>query len=457
MEHIAIIGNGIAGVTTARHIRKLNRDIRITLISDESPYFFARTALMYVFMGHMRPKDIKPYADDFWDKNAIDRVQSRVRAIRPVGRTLELDNGQELGYDKLVIATGSTPRLPRLKGIGLKGVHTFYSWQDLERLEAAAPAPGAHPNSKFHAVIAGGGLIGVELAEMFLSRNCDVTVIVREKHYWGNVLPEEEGTVIIDHLRAHGVNLLTEAEVLEIEEGEGEVRGVKLSTGEHMTCDLLCFSIGVEPQIALAQAAGLACQRGVLVNEFLETSIEHIYAAGDCAELRNPPTHRGAVESVWYSGRMMGEALGATLGGEPTAYRPGTWFNSAKFFDIEYQIYGQIPPLKTQGIHTFYWDSPGRQSAIRWAWSETDDKLLGVHALGIRLRHEVADTWIREGRTIDDAIASFDELNFDAEFSVSHTASIITNFNATTGRRVSRAKRNGRTAWWQKLLKRREV
>lgn len=452
MEHIAIIGNGIAGVTTARHLRKRNQHVRITLISDESPYFFSRTALMYVFMGHMREIDIRPYADDFWDKNAIDRVQECVRAIRPVGRTLEMSDGTEITYDKLVIATGSKPRLPQLEGVNLEGVHTFYSWQDLERLEAVAPAPGVRTNPPFQVVIAGGGLIGVELAEMLLSRYCAVTMLVRENHYWGNVLPEQEGHLVMDHMRAHGVTIVTGAEVVEIEGDGDKVAGVKLASGERVPCDMLCFSIGVEPQKSLAQSAGLECRRGILVNERLETSEANIYAVGDCVELRNPPPHRGAIEAVWYSGRMMGEALGATLAGEPTPYLPGIWFNSAKFFDIEYQIYGHIPAREQSEIDTFFWGSADGRAAIRWAWSATSDQLLGVHALGIRLRHAVADEWLRDGLPIETALARFDELNFDAEFSMSHTSAMIAQFNAVTGRAVVRAKNRGLSAWWRTML-----
>ncbi len=452
MEHVAIIGNGIAGVTAARHLRKLRSDVRISLISEESPYFFARTALMYVFMGHMRAKDIHPYADDFWEKNAINRVCDRVLAIRPVGRSLKMASGEEISYDKLVIATGSKPRLPDLEHLNLTGIHTFYSWQDLERLEAAAPPPGKPFTKPFNVIIAGGGLIGVELAEMFLSRKCPVTMLVREKHYWGNVLPEQEGEVIMAHMRAHHVTVLTEAEVASVRGDSGAVSGVTLKSGEQLPCDALCFSIGVEPQIELAMAAGIECRRGILVNALLETSIPGIYAAGDCAELREPQPHRSAVEAVWYSGRMMGEALGATLGGINTPYVPGVWFNSAKFFDIEYQVYGLIPARSQDDIATFYWDSPDHSAAMRWAWEVTSDRLLGVHALGIRLRHAVADEWISQGLPIDDAIARFDELNFDAEFSVSHTPSIIAAFNASTGRDVARRSRPGAVSWLRKVL-----
>ena len=174
MEHIVIIGNGISGVTAARHIRKLSNK-RITIISAESDYFFSRTALMYVYMGHMKFEHTQPYEDWFWKKNKIELVKAYVKDINTDTKTLEFDNRDALKYDKLIIATGSKPNKFGWPGQDLKGVLGMYHKQDLENLEILAP------NNKVckHAVIVGGGLIGIELAEMLNSRHIPVTFLVR--------------------------------------------------------------------------------------------------------------------------------------------------------------------------------------------------------------------------------------------------------------------------------------
>lgn len=176
MEHVVIIGNGIAGVTAARHIRKLS-DKKITIISAESEYFFSRTALMYVYMGHMKFEHTQPYENHFWKKNNIELVHGYVAKVDTEQKLLYLADKSSLNYDKLVIATGSKPNKFGWPGQDLDGVQGLYSKQDLELLEENAP------NNKVckRAVIVGGGLIGIELAEMLRTRDIPVTFLVREK------------------------------------------------------------------------------------------------------------------------------------------------------------------------------------------------------------------------------------------------------------------------------------
>ncbi|MBT8395278.1 MAG: FAD-dependent oxidoreductase, partial [Bacteroidia bacterium] len=175
MEHIVIIGNGISGVTAARHIRKLS-DKKITIISAESDFFFSRTALMYVYMGHMKFEHTQPYENWFWKKNRINLKSGFVKTIETKSQTLHFKDGDSLQYDKLIIATGSKPNKFGWPGQDLKGVQGLYHKQDLENLEVYAP------NNKVckRAIIVGGGLIGIELVEMLNSRNIPVTFLVRE-------------------------------------------------------------------------------------------------------------------------------------------------------------------------------------------------------------------------------------------------------------------------------------
>ncbi len=193
MKHIVIIGNGISGVTAARHIRK-NSNNQITLISGESSYFFSRTALMYVYMGHMEFKHTQPYENWFWEKNKIDLIHGFVKSIDTDNNLIFFENNTSISYDQLVIASGSKPNKFDWPGQDLKGVTGLYHKQDLEQLEEYAP------NNQVckRAVIVGGGLIGIELAEMLLSRNIPVTFLAREKSFWNEVLPYQESEMTID-------------------------------------------------------------------------------------------------------------------------------------------------------------------------------------------------------------------------------------------------------------------
>jgi NADH dehydrogenase FAD-containing subunit len=133
-RHVVIIGNGIAGITCARHLRKKDHHARITVISGETPYFFSRTALMYVYMGHMKFEHIKPYEDWFWEKNRFNLVHEWVKKVDFEKKSIVLSN-RELAYDILVLATGSKPRMFDYPGMDLKGVQGLYSFQDLQRME----------------------------------------------------------------------------------------------------------------------------------------------------------------------------------------------------------------------------------------------------------------------------------------------------------------------------------
>ncbi len=336
--HIVIIGNGIAGITAARHIRKLS-DHRITVISGETDHFFSRTALMYIYMGHMRFEDTKPYEDWFWEKNRIELVNGWVDKVDTKNKKLHFDDNREIAYDKLLIASGSKSNKFKWPGQDLDGVQGLYSLQDLDAMEHYSENLG-------RAVIVGGGLIGIEMAEMFHTRHIPVTFLVREKNFWDIVLPLEEAQMINRHILEHGIDLRLETELKEIwgDKAGGRVKMVVTNKGEKINCGFVGLTVGVSPNIDFLHFGEIELGKGVLVNDFLETNIPDVYAAGDCAQLRNPKPGRRPTEAVWYVGRMMGETVAYNICGKKVAYDPGIWFNSAKFFDIEYQVYGDVRP-----------------------------------------------------------------------------------------------------------------
>lgn len=411
MPHILIIGNGISGITAARHIRKRS-DARITVISGESAHFFSRTALMYVYMGHMRFADIKPYEDHFWATNRIELKHAWVHRVDTEKKHVELTDGGTIDYDKLIIATGSASNTFGWPGQDLPGVQGLYSLQDLEAMEAETKTIS-------RAVIVGGGLIGMEMAEMLHSRNVPVTFLVRETSFWGGILPQEEADLIARHIKEHGIDLRLESELKEILPGaDGRVRAVVTKSGEEIACQFVGLTVGVHPNIAwLKDSAAIKTDKGVLVNEFLETNIPDVHAIGDCAEFHeHPDPQRNNVEQVWYSGRIMGETVAHTITGARTAYRPGPWFNSAKFFDVEYQTYGWVRNALQAGEEGHYWEHPNGKVALHLVWDKQSRALLGVNSFGLRLRHEVLDRWLRTKATVEQVMDHLEEAVFDPEF-----------------------------------------
>ncbi|MCA6074133.1 NAD(P)/FAD-dependent oxidoreductase [Fulvivirga sedimenti] len=417
MKKVVIIGNGIAGITAARHIRK-HSDYAITVISAETEFFWSRTALMYIYMGHMKFEHTKPYEDHFWKENNIDLFFGRVNNISSGQNMVICTDGTKFTFDYLILATGSKPNKFGWEGQDLNGVSGMVSYQDLEMIEA-------HTHQIERGVIVGGGLIGIELAEMLRSRNIDVTFLVREKDFWTNVLPSEDAAMISAHIREHHVDLRLETELDKIlPDDNGNVRAVQTIDGEIIPCQFVGLTAGVHPNIDLAADSGIETDRGFLADEYLRTSVPNIFAVGDCAQLRNPPPGRQPIEPLWYTGRMMGEVAAKNITGTPVAYTPGPWFNSAKFFDIEYQTYGQVPHDCPDNQHDFYWQHQSGRKAVHIRFGKEDLTLKGVNSFGIRMRHELFDTWLRKGIQIQEFMDKLEDVNFDPEFFEDHSGEI---------------------------------
>ena len=404
--HVAIIGNGIAGITAARELRKRQPGARITVVSGESDHHYSRPALMYVFMGHMRYEHTKPYEDSFWRKNRIELVRAWVTRIDPAKKTLELDRGSPIAWDRLVIATGSRPNRFGWPGQDLEGVQGLYSLQDLELLERNAA--GAR-----RAVIVGGGLIGIELAEMLHTRGVAVTILVRESTYWGSILPAEESELVNRVIRREGLDLRLSTQLREVvDDGKGRACAVITDRGERIDCQVVGLTAGVSPNVSVCAGSPVDVGRGVLVDRSFRTSVPDVYAAGDCAEIRMEGG-KNRIEQLWYTGRIHGEVLGRVLAGEDVAYDRGIWFNSAKFLDLEYQTYGLVR-TNVPGEKSLYWQADDGLHAMRVVY--TDESVVGFDTLGIRYRHRTCERWIQEKRRVEHVLENLPEANFDPEF-----------------------------------------
>ena len=442
MEHVVIIGNGISGVTAARHIRKLSNK-RITIVSAESDYFFSRTALMYVYMGHMKFEHTQPYENWFWEKNRIELKKGFIETIDYSSKTLNFSGGDQMTYDKLILAVGSKPNKFGWPGQDLKGVQGLYSKQDLDLMEE-----NTSEHKVERAVIVGGGLIGVEMAEMLHSRNISVSFFVREDHFWGNVLPLKEANIIERHLLKSHIDLRFATELKEIISDEnGRVKSVITSAGEELACQFVGLTAGVSPNIDFLKETDLETEKGIVVDQFLETSQSGVYSIGDCAQFSKPVAGRQHLEQVWYTGRIMGETVAQTICGNKLAYKPGHWFNSAKFFDIEYQTYGWVHSKLQEGETNFYWEHKEGEICMHFVFDKASRKFLGLNTFGIRIRHEVMDRHLDTEATIDKVMEQLKDANFDPEFYRLYEDEIVAKFNEEQGTNIAVKKRS-----WKRIL-----
>ncbi len=400
---IVIIGNGVAGITAARYLRKLS-DHEIIVVSEEAPYHFSRPAMMYVSMGHMTFDNTKPYEDWFWKKNRIELMHDTVIAVASsnAGLHISLRSGSTIDADTIIFATGSEPAWFGWTGEHLPGVQAYVHKSDLEALERNVQ--GAR-----NAVVVGGGLIGVEAAEVLHARGLHVTMLVRESGFYRRVFPAEESDIITKHIVAQGIDLRLSTELDRIVGGEngGRVNHVISSSGECIQADVVILATGVKPTIDLATQSGLNTDRGVLINDRFETSLPNVFAIGDCAQFEH------GVEQLWYAARAHGEHVARVIIEGAGPYVRGTYFNSAKFFDLEWQVYGVIPPESDES-NSVYWNDASSTRSVRIA--HNNGIVVGVHGIGVRLRQETCVNWIESCTSIDIVQKQFQKAVFDPEF-----------------------------------------
>ena len=407
MKHV-IIGNGIAGINAAEEIRRRNSQDEIVIISSESDHFFSRPALMYVHCGQLSERCIEPFERDHYARMNYTRVRDRVLSLDSAGKTLKMESGESIPYERLLIASGSKPFRVEYPGINLDGVGAFVSWDDMVWLKESAK------NAK-RAVIVGGGLIGIEALEIVCLAGVKTTFLIREDHFWPVAFSKEEGDMIVEHIKEHSCNVILETLTQEIVGENSKVVGLKTDKGETIPCDMLVFAIGVTPNNDFLKDSGLDLDErgGIVVDRYLKTNLPDIWAAGDCASVKwfNDIIRP---EQLWYTSRDQGKVVGENMVGSVVAYERGTFYNSAKFFDIEYTTAGLIN-MRVAGEQNWFHRVPGRYISQRITYLP-DQTVIGVNTLGSRWDHNVFVRWIDERRSLEFVLEHFNEANFDEEF-----------------------------------------
>ncbi len=452
MHHV-IVGNSIAGVEAALAIRRRDAAARITVVSAESDHPFSRPGLMYVFCGQLRAEDTELYDRELYARLRFTRVRERVVGVDVKGKSVRFAGGGELAYGRLLLAVGSKARrlpfAPAAGDAGARGasladggsstaspvrgtaegdtradpLHHFVTRDDADRLDAAA-RPG------MSVAVVGGGLVGVEVAEILHHRGLHVHWLVREPWTWPVALDRAEAALVESRARASGVDVRTGWAVSGMrKEGAGVV--LTGPNGE-LAVDLVVAAIGVVPNTGFLVGSGVALAADGAVetrDDLSSTSAPDVYAAGDCANVTWADGSRRP-ETLWYTARDQGRAAGAAMAGEPVRYRRISWTNSAKFFDLEYSTAGFVPLAEVGGRTQ---PGPGRWQT----WSHVtpdgaslrivlrDGEVMGLNALGRRWDTEVWLRWIREKRTLRAVLVSLQEARFDEEFTPAFVAPTI--------------------------------
>lgn len=318
MQNVIIIGGGIAGTTAAEEIRKRDAEAQITIISEEQHPCYSRVLLPHYV------KD-KVARDKVFLRSAAWYVEKRIEFM-PGVRALEIDvqnkfvrtsEDRELPFDKLLITTGGDIRL---FNDDLRGVSYLHSVDDADHLKALISEVRTLKPDERQAAVYGGGFIACEYANAFKHFEVPFCIIMRGSGFWSQILSEHSQAVLARQAEAQGVKLYLHEAMPELI-GEDELRAVKLKDGRELPARILGVGIGQKIDDKLLKEAKIPVEQGVVVNEYLETSIENVYAAGDVAEFMDTVVNRRVKYSNWMNAQMQGRTVGATMAGERTAFK----------------------------------------------------------------------------------------------------------------------------------------
>ena len=329
MQKYLIIGNGVAGTTAAEHIRKQDPNGSITILSDEDLPFYYRLRLNEYLSGDLAENALiaKPVTW-YQQQNLALKLNTRVTSANPANRVVESLDRQTFSYDRLLLATGSRSFVPPIKGVDKSGVFALRSIQDARRIKEFTQLAN-------NIVIIGGGLLGLEAGNALRKINKKITLI----ETYGRLLPrqlDEPGAQrLLGLLKEMGFQFRLAAKTREIQ-GNGRVNQVTLESGELLPADLVLISAGVRPNMDLAAPLGLTCDKGILVNEQLQTSRPDVYAAGDAAQFN------GMVYGIWPASLEQGKIAGINMGGGQAVYQGTIMSNVLKVAGVDLASAGDI-------------------------------------------------------------------------------------------------------------------
>lgn len=359
-----LVGHGPASLAAGEAIRRREAQAEIVIVGEEPHPFYSRPGLAYYLAGIIPEAQLRSRPEVDYRDLGLRKVTARAVGLQPAEHRLLLADGRALTYDRLLLAVGARAIRPRLPGIDLRGVVTLDTLDDARRIVALA-------RRARRAIVVGGGITALELAEGLAARGVETHYLLRRDRYWPNVLDADESDLVEGRLEEEGIRLHHHTNLTAILGRGGKVVGAELDPGGRTACDLVAVAIGIAPRIELAEAGGLQVGRGILVDPYLATSAEGVFAAGDVAEVVDPDTGTHVLDSLWWLAIEQGRAAGEAMAGHRRPYRKGTPFNVTRIGGLTTTVMGCVgqagPDLDLVGIargDSEVWRRPAQAEAV---------------------------------------------------------------------------------------------
>jgi NAD(P)H-nitrite reductase large subunit len=342
MTRHVIIGTGIAGYTAAETLRTMDPSAEIVLVSDDPYGFYSRPGLAYYLTGEIPEKQLFLFSKKGKLNLDVNHIKGQVTQIDPSSHTININTSGKVTYDRLLLATGASGVPLDVPGANLQGLVKLDDLQDTRKILSMIR------NTKT-AVVVGGGVVGIELVEGLVARGVKVHYLLRGDWFWSNVLGEIESGMVERPLAHNEVTLHHHEEIAEILGKRGKVSGVRTSTGKILQCEMVAVGIGVKARVDLAQGAGLKTERGIMVNEYLQTSAPDVFAAGDAAQIFDPFSGHSSIDNLWYPGRKQGRIAAFNMAGQKEMYKRTVATNVLLLAGVMTTIIGAIGSGRDEG------------------------------------------------------------------------------------------------------------
>ena len=372
MHHL-ILGAGPAGVIAAETIRKHARGDSITLVGDEREPPYSRMAIPYLLVGDIgEPGTYLRKQPEHFSRLRIDRVDAQARHVDIAARTVTLDDGQTLTFDRLLIATGSHPVRPPIPGLDLPGVETCWTLAD-----ARAIAERARPGARVLQM--GAGFIGCIIMEALQKRGVQLSVVEMGDRMVPRMMGPVAGGMIRDWCEQQGVQVFTGHKVERIERGEGDAMKVHLSGGKVLDADLVISATGVRPAIGFLENSGITCLLGVLTDERMQTNVPGVYSVGDCAEAFDPFTGKTVVSAIQPNAAEQARVAALNMVGQNTTLKVVTQINVLDTLGLISTSFGNWQGVPGGEQAELTDTAAGRHLSLQFK----DDVLIGCNSVGL--------------------------------------------------------------------------
>ena len=372
MHHL-ILGAGPAGVIAAETLRKHARGDSITLVGDEREPPYSRMAIPYLLVGDIgEPGTYLRKQPEHFSRLRIDRVDAQARHVDIAARTVTLDDGQTLTFDRLLIATGSHPVRPPIPGLDLPGVETCWTLAD-----ARAIAERARPGARVLQM--GAGFIGCIIMEALQKRGVQLSVVEMGDRMVPRMMGPVAGGMIRDWCEQQGVQVFTGHKVERIERGEGDAMKVHLSGGKVLDADLVISATGVRPAIGFLEDSGITCLLGVLTDERMQTNVPGVYAVGDCAEAFDPFTGKTVVSAIQPNAAEQARVAALNMVGQNTTLKVVTQINVLDTLGLISTSFGNWQGVPGGEQAELTDTAAGRHLSLQFK----DDVLIGCNSVGL--------------------------------------------------------------------------